>query len=98
MIRYYLSLIPEAFKLVWAHVNVAENLAERANRQRAVAMDRHDCIRLVASEHLVTPANANHSESLALKKTQQILAADARELSHEQLRSNRVRESGPVDG
>src|SRR5437879_1441239 len=25
MIRYYLSLIPEAFKFVWAHVNVAEN-------------------------------------------------------------------------
>ena len=38
MIRYYLSLIPEAFKLVWAHVNVAENTPQSSNFERTVAM------------------------------------------------------------
>ena len=36
--RYDLSLIPEAFKLVWAHVNVAENTPQSANFERTVAM------------------------------------------------------------
>ena len=39
MIRYYLSLIPEAFKLVWAHVNVAENTPKSSNFERTVAMN-----------------------------------------------------------
>jgi hypothetical protein len=39
MIRYYLSLIPEPFKFVWAHVNVAENTPQRSNFERTVAMD-----------------------------------------------------------
>jgi hypothetical protein len=38
MIRYYLSLIPEAFKFVWAHVNVAENTPQSSNFERTVAM------------------------------------------------------------
>ena len=38
MIRYYLSLIPEAFKFVWAHVKVAENTPQSSNFERTVAM------------------------------------------------------------
>ena len=39
MIRYYLSLIPEPFKFVWAHVNIAENTPQRSNFERTVAMN-----------------------------------------------------------
>src|SRR5215510_6707078 len=38
MIRSYLSLIPEAFEFVGAHVNVAENAPQRSNFERTVAM------------------------------------------------------------
>jgi hypothetical protein len=70
-------------EFVGRHVDVAENLAERANGQRAVAMHGHDGVALATCQDVVTAANAYNGESLTLKKTQHILAADATELSHE---------------
>jgi hypothetical protein len=66
--------------------------------ERAVAMHGHDGISLATSEHVVAAANADNSEARTLKKTQHILAADARELSHESVQSDQVRGLVPVDG
>ena len=46
-------------------------------------MHGHDGVALATCQHVVTAANADNGESLTLKKTQHLLAADARELSHE---------------
>ena len=55
MIRYYLSLIPEAFKLVWAHVNVAENTPKSSNFERTVAMN-WNCVLRISRHHMMAPA------------------------------------------
>ena len=39
VIRYELSLIPEAFEFVRAHFNVAENTPQSADFERTVAMN-----------------------------------------------------------
>ena len=70
-------------KLGGRHVDVPQNLAERARLEWAVAVNGHDRIRVTAIEKVMAAANAEHRESLALQETQHFLAAGARELSHE---------------
>src|SRR4029450_2401583 len=78
MIRYYLSLIPEAFKFVWAHVNVAENTPQSSNFERTVAMHWNGRTRGISSHDMMAPAYPNHRKALRLQEAPHLLAAWAR--------------------
>ena len=64
-------------------IDVTENLSERADFERAVAVNGHNGVHLIAVDEMVAATNATNRESFALEKTQHVFAADARELSHE---------------
>jgi hypothetical protein len=78
MIRYDLSLIPEAFKFVWAHVNVAENTPQSSNFERTVAMHRNGRTRGISSHDMMAPAYPNHRKALRLQEAHHLVAAWAR--------------------
>ena len=82
VIRYYLSLIPEAFKFVWAHVNVAENTPQSANFERSGAMHWHGRTRGLSSHDRMAPAYPHSRKALRLQEAHHLLAAWARESSH----------------
>ena len=78
VIRYYLSLIPEAFKFVWAHVNVAENTPQSSNFERIVAMHWNGRTLGISSHDMMAPAYPNHRKALRLQEAHHLLAAWAR--------------------
>jgi hypothetical protein len=78
VIRYSLSLIPKAFKFVWAHVNIAENTPQRSNFERTVAMHWNGRTRGISSHDMMAPAYPNHRKALRLQEAHHLLAAWAR--------------------
>ena len=78
VIRYYLSLIPEAFKFVWAHVNVAENTPQSANFERTVAMNWNGRTLGISGHDMMAPAYPNYRKALQLQEAHHLLAAWAR--------------------
>jgi hypothetical protein len=64
VIRYYLSLIPEAFKFVWAHVNVPENTPQSADFERTGAMKWNRRTLGISRHDMMAPAPPNHRKAL----------------------------------
>jgi hypothetical protein len=69
-------------EVIWRHVDIAENLAEGADSQSAIAMHGHHGINVITCQYMVTAANSKYGKSLAFEETQYLLAADARKPSH----------------
>jgi hypothetical protein len=76
-------LIESLLRFVRRHVDVAKNLAERADGQRAVAMHGNHGIDSLSRHHVVAAANAKNGEALALQEARHVPAADTRQPSHE---------------
>lgn len=51
-------------------------------------MDRYNRIKAIASEHMMAAADSQQRKPFALDKPQQLPTADARQPTHESLRSN----------
>jgi aromatic ring hydroxylase len=64
VIHYYLSLIPETFKFVWAHFNVAENAPQSSDFEHPVAMDWNCRTCGISCHDMMAPAHPNHRKAL----------------------------------
>ena len=62
--RYELSLIPEAFEFIRAHVNVPENTPQSADFERPGAMNWNGRTLGISSHDMMAPAHPNHRKAL----------------------------------
>ena len=60
------SGVPDSSKIVGVDPNVPENLSERADLQRRVAVDRHSGPSIRMVQHMMAASDANDSEALPL--------------------------------
>jgi hypothetical protein len=59
-----LSLIPEAFKFVRTHVNVAKNTPQGSDFERTVVMNGNGCTLGIPRHDMMAPVYPNHRKAL----------------------------------
>lgn len=71
------SLVPQAFKLGGAQVEVAEDTPERPDFERFIAVNGDGGSAVAKLKEVVTAADANHDKTSGFEKADQLLARRA---------------------